>query len=138
VAATGFRALASGVGSTEILLGVVLPILVVAAITLLRHRTAKTPATAVRHFTLRTTSGESVPYSLRDGQPIDALRTGDLVRVVPGRRGTARAIEVLVGLNGPVVRRLENRLTPALPEWAGFAAAAALVTTGVAVLLGAL
>ncbi len=137
--ATGGRALTGGVGLGLLLAGIVLPLVLVAAVAVIRHRAARSPASSggsVRHFTVRTTAGLSVPGIVRDGQPADALRTHDLVRLVKGRRGRIRAVEVLAGLNGPVVRRLVDRPALGAAEWAGFASAAVLLAVAAVILLG--
>jgi hypothetical protein len=65
----------------------------------------------VRRFTVRPATGPSTTYVLEGDLPADALRTGDLVRVVRGRRRhdgdpVARTVQILATLNGPVVRQL--------------------------------
>jgi hypothetical protein len=62
-------------------------------------------------FPVRPVAGPTVVYVLSGPHSPDALRHGDLVRVVgdrPSPDGTvpATSIEVLATLNGPVVRRL--------------------------------
>ena len=62
-------------------------------------------------FPVRPVAGPTVVYVLSGRQFPDALRHGDLVRVVAGQPypdGTvpATSVEVLASLNGPVTRRL--------------------------------
>jgi hypothetical protein len=64
-------------------------------------------------FPVRPVTGPTVVYVLSGRHVPDALRHGDLVRVVGGRPGldgsvAAASVEVLATLNGPVVRHLRS------------------------------
>ncbi|MFI5889769.1 hypothetical protein ACIA5D_06570 [Actinoplanes sp. NPDC051513] len=56
---------------------------------------------------------------------------------VPGAKGRARAVEVLAGPDGPVVRRITGRRLLAPLQWAGLALAVVLLALTTAVLNGA-
>jgi hypothetical protein len=89
-------------------------------------------------FAVRTEVGRLATWTLLGAGREGLLRPGDLVRVVPGAGGRARAVEVLAGPDGPVVRRLNGRRQPAPMQWAGLAVALVLVVMTVAVLYGML
>ena len=131
LAAAAGRLLTAGPRPALIVLGVLMPLAFVTIVGLTRRRGAE----VIYRFTLRSTTAQSRPYTLRGVLPVDALETGDLVRVVPGRRD-ARLVEVLATLHGPVVRRLAGR--PAVPpaQWIGLAMAAVLLATTVGVMVG--
>ncbi|GAA0452294.1 hypothetical protein Ade02nite_00210 [Paractinoplanes deccanensis] len=130
MAATGVRAV---LGDPPLLLGLALPpvLLVAVIVAQLLGRAGE------RRFTVRTTAGRSVDYTLSDDGPADALRHNDIVRVTTGRDGGVRTVEVLAGLNGPAVRRLTARPALGPVAWLGYAAAALLVIVAGWVLLGA-
>jgi hypothetical protein len=87
-------------------------------------------------FVLRAETGTSVAWTLRGSVPAGALRTGDLIRVVPGPRSRARAVEVLAGPDGPVLRRLTAGRLTAPARVAGLALAVFLMALLAAVLHG--
>ncbi|WP_203679754.1 hypothetical protein [Actinoplanes siamensis] len=134
LAAAGGRALRGGAGFGVVLLGVALPLLVVTGVAVEQFRAS---TGKVRQFTVRTRDGRSTPFTLRDDEPRDALRANDVVRVTPGRGGTARTVAILAGMDGPVVRRLAGH--PALPRSVrlGFAGAALLLAVTALLLAGA-
>ncbi|MEV4350921.1 hypothetical protein AB0J83_41220 [Actinoplanes sp. NPDC049596] len=133
VAVTGVRAVLGDVGRPGLLLGIVLPPVLLGAVFLALHLTRRD----VRQFSVRTTAGQTIFCTMRDGGPADALRHNDIVRVTMGRGDRVRAVEVLAGLSGPTVRRLAARPALAAADWLGYAAAAVLVIIAVAPLAGA-
>jgi hypothetical protein len=126
VAATIGRIVLDGPRPLLLWAGLLLPVAFLGAAAVLERRTGTTC-----RFTLRTTTGATVPYTLRGRIPPEALRTGDLVRVVTGRAGAVRAAEVLATMNGLVIRRVAARAGVAPAWWA--AAAQAVLTVGIAI-----
>jgi hypothetical protein len=137
IAALAGRALTGGMGVVAFLLGLLLPIVCVAAVVAGHRYTRSTGGRdAVWSFGIRTAEGATVPVSLRTDAPRDAFRTGDLVRLDTGRRGSVRAVEVLHTLNGAPVRRVEAHAALSPIQWVGFALAAALLVVSAITLLG--
>jgi hypothetical protein len=136
IAGAAGRMLLDGPSLVLLTLGLAMPVLFLAAVGIAEWWTRRSGAGTVLRFTLRATTATSTSYTLRGNLPAGGLQTGDLVRVLPGRRGSVRAVEVLATLNGPVLRRLAGR--PALPpvQMIGFALAAVLLATTVLLLLG--
>jgi hypothetical protein len=87
-------------------------------------------------FAMRAETGRTTTWTLLGASAEGVLRAGDLVRIVPGPRGRARAVEVLAGPDGPILRRLSGRALLAAVQWAGLALAAALLAMTTAVLYG--
>lgn len=129
-------ALAGRADSLTVLAGTVLPALGVAGVGAAHLLARRRGGPAECRFTLRTETGRLRPCVLRGAVHADVLRTGDLVRFVPGRWGGTGAVEVLAGLTGPVIRRVTGG--GALPpvQWAGLGTAAALLALTVVVLYG--
>ncbi|WP_328475416.1 hypothetical protein OHA21_19085 [Actinoplanes sp. NBC_00393] len=137
IAALAGRALIGGMSAVAFLVGLLLPLLCVAAVAAGHRYTRSTGGhDAVWSFGIRTADGATVPVSLRTDAPRDALRTGDLVRLDKGRRGSVRAVEVLHTLNGAPVRRVQAHAALSPIQWAGFALAAALLLVSAITLLG--
>jgi hypothetical protein len=136
IAGAAGRMLTDGPDPALLALGLAMPLSFLAAIGLAEWWTRRAGTGTILRFTVRATTATSTSYTLRGQLPAGGLQTGDLVRVVPGRRGTVRAVDVLATLNGPVLRRLAGR--PILPpvQIAGFALAAVLLATTVILLLG--
>ena len=129
--------LAGRAGPVLLLVGSAVAVLAVAAVAG-AHRVAIRRGTAsVCRFALRAETGTVVAYTLRGADPAGAPHTGDLVRVVPGRDGTARVVEVLAGLHGPVVRRVTGSGLLAPVQWAGLGLAFGLLAFAGTVLNGA-
>lgn len=131
-------ALAGRTGLAHLLIGTVVPVACVAAVAWANRLAVRRGLGSECRFVLRAETGRSVTWTLRDAGPTDVPHTGDLVRVVPGSGRAARAVEVLAGPDGPVVRRLIGRTRLAPVQWAGLALAAALLVLTTAVLFGAL
>jgi hypothetical protein len=89
----------------------------------------------VRRFRVKTTEGDAVAYVLKGLISDDALRPGEIVRLRRGR-SRVRELDVLVTLNGPVIRHLRARLSAASVMNQVCLVAAGLVGAG-AVILGA-
>ncbi|MDI6097131.1 hypothetical protein QLQ12_00725 [Actinoplanes sp. NEAU-A12] len=147
IAAIVGRSLSGGVGTGLLLVGLLVPLLVVAAVVAAqRWVPAGAGSNAVWEFTVRAASGSTVHVVLRTDAPRDSLRSGDLVRLTPsrsgslaraatGRGGSVRAVEVLAALDGPVIRRVTA--TAALPpaQILGLALAVALLAETIAMVL---
>ena len=123
-------------GRATLIAGLVGPLLAVAAVAVAWLLGLRRGVDKVRRFTLRAGTATSTAYELHDDAPREALRTGDIVRVVPGRGGSVRAVEILASLSGPVVGYLGRR--PLVPpvDWAGFGLAAVLLMITSAILFG--
>ncbi|MFG1607783.1 hypothetical protein [Actinoplanes sp. NPDC049265] len=148
VAAT---ALAGRAGAVVLGLGAGAPILCVATVAVARRLAARGGLTSECRFTVRSEAGRSDTYVLRGAARTALLRTGDLVRIRPGRPGLAwlvevpdrrvevlaRRVEVLAGPDGPVVRRFTARSAATAGQWLGLVLSAALLVLTLSILIGA-
>ena len=131
-------ALAGRAGATLLLIGSAVPVGCVVAVALVNRLAIRRGLASECRFVMRAEDGRSVAWTLHGAAPTGVPRTGDLVRVLPGPRRRARAVEVLAGPDGPVVRRLTGRALLAPVQWTGVALAVALLAFTTAVLYGAL
>jgi hypothetical protein len=133
LAAVAGRALAGDLPRPLLIVGLVVPPLLIVAAALATR--AGGGAGAIRRFRLRPATGPATDHTLHTTRAGEALNPGDLVRLVPGRRGP-RAVEVVASLDGPMIRRLEA--APAVPpaQWAGLIVAAGLLIAAALLLLG--
>ncbi|GID31990.1 hypothetical protein [Paractinoplanes brasiliensis] len=129
-------ALAGRAGGVLLLTGSALIAACVTAVVLADRLAIRRGMGSECRFVLRAETGRSVTWSLHGAPRNDLLRTGDLIRVVPGPRRQARAVEVLAAPDGPVVRRLTGGGLLAPVQWSGLALAVVLLAFTTAVLFG--
>jgi hypothetical protein len=130
-------ALAGRAGTGLLVVGTVLIVVCAGAVAVANRLAIRGGMGSECRFVLRAETGRSTAWSLHGAPQTGVLHTGDLVRIVPGAKGKARAVEVLAGMDGPVLRRLEGRGLLAPLQWAGLAVAVALLALTTAVLWGA-
>ena len=137
LAALAATALAGRAGPGLLVTGAVIAVGCVATVAVANLLAIRTGMGSECRFVLRAETGRSVTWTLHGAPPAGLVRTGDLVRIVPGAGGRARAVEVLAGPDGPVVRRVTGRGLLAPVQWAGLALAVVLLALTTAVLFGA-
>jgi hypothetical protein len=131
-------ALAGRAGVLPLVAGSAVPVVAVVAVVVANRFAVRRGLASQCRFVVRAETGESVTWTMTGAAPTGVLRTGDLVRVVPGSGRWARTVDVLAGPDGPVIRRLTGRTGPVPVQWIGVAVAAALLVFTTAVLFGAL
>ncbi|WP_433795160.1 hypothetical protein [Actinoplanes sp. CA-252034] len=140
VAAWTGRALTGDVGAGLLTAGIVIPLLLVAAVAVAHRRRPAGVADAVWEFTVRIADGSKAPVLLRTDAPRGSLGPRDPVRLIParsGRRGAVQAVEVLAAPDGPVLRRITASPTLSPVQLAGLVLAAILLAATAAILLTA-
>jgi hypothetical protein len=130
-------AIAGRAGAGLLLIGSAVPLACLVVVALADRLALRSGMGSECRFVVRAETGESVAWTLHGAARAAAPRTGDLVRIVPGGKGKARAVEVLAGPDGPVVRRITGKSLLAPVQWAGLALAVVLVALTAAVLHGA-
>jgi hypothetical protein len=137
VAALVATALAGRAGALPLMAASTAPVVSVLAVVLINRIAVRRGLSSQCRFFIRSETGESVAWTMHGAAQAGVLRTGDLVRVVPGAGHRARVVEVLAGPDGPMIRRLTGRTRPAPVQWIGVAIAVALLVLTTAVLFGA-
>ena len=136
LAALAATALAGRAGPGLLVTGAVIAVGCVAAVAVANLLAIRGGMGSECRFVLRAETGRSVTWALHGAPPAGLVHTGDLVRVVPGAGGRARAVEVLAGPDGPVMRRVTGRGLLAPVQWTGLALAVVLLALTTAVLFG--